>query len=203
MAIHVACPECQQNYQVGEDKAGRRFRCKKCEGMIDVPLAEDDFGFSEDLPTLPARTARRKPSRSVQSMRTGEAVTSFGPNSYFATFKRFGNTDGRANRTEYWNFFLFNALFQILVLFPLAFVDRQNQDGGNLLVMICLLTMLIFVLATLAPGLAVTVRRLHDSDRSGWWLLIAFIPYVGGLLMLFFALIPGTAGSNRFGPQPG
>jgi len=200
MAIHVACPECQQNYQVGEDKAGRRFRCKKCEGMIDVPLGEDDFGFPE---SLPARPVQRKPSRSTKSQRTGEAVTSFGPNSYFATFKRFGNTDGRANRTEYWNFFLFNVLFQILILSPLAFVDGQNPGGTSPLIIVCLLTMLIFVLATLAPGLAVTVRRLHDSDRSGWWILTALIPYVGGLIMLFFTLVPGTAGSNRFGAQPG
>ena len=58
---------------------------------------------------------------------------------------------------------------------------------------------LVFTVAWLIFGLALAVRRLHDIDRSGWWLLIGFIPFVGGIVLLVFSLLPGTRGPNRFG----
>jgi uncharacterized membrane protein YhaH (DUF805 family) len=60
----------------------------------------------------------------------------------------------------------------------------------------------LYALAVLIPGLAVGVRRLHDIDKSGWWMLIAFIPLIGGIVLLVFAVMEGTSGSNRFGPDP-
>ncbi len=60
----------------------------------------------------------------------------------------------------------------------------------------------IYGLAMLIPSIAVGVRRMHDIDRSGWWLLIAFVPFIGVIVLLVFALLPGTAGDNRFGPDP-
>ena len=62
--------------------------------------------------------------------------------------------------------------------------------------------MLIVTLAMLLPTLAVGVRRLHDTDRSGWWLLIAFIPLVGIIVLIIFFVHKGTTGPNRFGPDP-
>ncbi len=58
---------------------------------------------------------------------------------------------------------------------------------------------LVLTVAWLIFGLALAVRRLHDIDRSGWWLLIGFIPFVGGIVLLVFSLLPGTRGPNRFG----
>jgi uncharacterized membrane protein YhaH (DUF805 family) len=60
----------------------------------------------------------------------------------------------------------------------------------------------IIVLALLVPSIAVTIRRLHDTNRSGWWWLIAFIPILGGLVLLIFAVLDGTPGDNRYGPDP-
>ena len=60
----------------------------------------------------------------------------------------------------------------------------------------------VLMLASFIPGLAVTVRRFHDQDRSGWFVLLSLIPIVGGLIMLVFMLLPGTAGQNRFGADP-
>ena len=59
----------------------------------------------------------------------------------------------------------------------------------------------IVSLGLFLPSLAVTVRRLHDTDRSGWWILIAFVPFVGAVVLIVFMCLPGTAGPNRFGPQ--
>jgi uncharacterized membrane protein YhaH (DUF805 family) len=64
------------------------------------------------------------------------------------------------------------------------------------------LTTGIFSLAVLLPGIAVSVRRLHDLDRSGWWLLLAFVPVVGIIVLLIWFCTKGTDGSNRFGPDP-
>lgn len=60
----------------------------------------------------------------------------------------------------------------------------------------------LWFLGSLIPSIAVTVRRFHDQDKSGWFYLLSFIPYVGGLIALVFMLIEGTRGPNRFGPDP-
>lgn len=65
-----------------------------------------------------------------------------------------------------------------------------------------LLLSLVVQLAYLLPLLAVIVRRLHDTDNSGWWLLIGIVPFIGGIILLVFAAIKGTSGPNRFGPDP-
>jgi len=61
---------------------------------------------------------------------------------------------------------------------------------------------IIYGLAVLVPSLSVTVRRLHDTDRSGWWLLICFVPFIGWLVLLIFLVLEGKRARNRFGPDP-
>ena len=61
---------------------------------------------------------------------------------------------------------------------------------------------LVYMFAVLIQSIALAVRRLHDSDKSGWWLLIAFIPLIGALVLLVFYILPGTAGANKHGPDP-
>jgi len=113
---------------------------------------------------------------------------------------------GRASRPEYWYFVLFLVIGQIVLgsidsmLFGTAhmmhgpgfWVVRQSGGpvGG------------LFSLAMFLPGLAVAVRRLHDVDKSGWWLLIGVIPLIGVLVLLYFLVQPSDAGSNGFGPNP-
>ena len=115
---------------------------------------------------------------------------------YLEALKKYAVFGGRARRMEYWYFVLFN----IIVAIVLSLVDRLIGTffaGQN----IGLLSGL-YGLAVLIPSLAVTVRRLHDIDRTGWWILINLIPLVGTIVLLVFALTPGTPGSNRFGPDP-
>ncbi len=93
---------------------------------------------------------------------------------------------GRATRPEYWWFVLF--------VFAVGLVLRLI--GGDVLSG-------IFGLAVLLPGIGVAVRRLHDLDRTGWWYLLVLIPLIGALVLIFFFFIHrGTAGPNRFGPDP-
>ena len=60
----------------------------------------------------------------------------------------------------------------------------------------------IYLLGVLVPSIAVGIRRLHDIDKSGWWVLLVFLPAIGSIILLFFAIQPGSIGENRFGPDP-
>ena len=111
-------------------------------------------------------------------------------NGYLATLKKYADFNGRARRTEYWLF----VLFSMVIAMVLGVVDYVLGTPG--------IIGLIFALAILIPSIAVGVRRLHDTDRSGWWLLIAFIPIIGTIALLIFLLLNGTPGDNRFGSNP-
>lgn len=110
--------------------------------------------------------------------------------------KDYANFSGRARRTEYWMFFL----FQIIIIFVLAFVGAlMTSDMDSIVWMIpCYL----YLFLTLLPSLAVTVRRLHDTGKSGWYYLINFIPYIGGFILLGMMAINGDQGRNKYGPDP-
>ena len=115
---------------------------------------------------------------------------------YLEALKKYAVFSGRARRMEYWYFVLFN----LIVAFVLALIDTLL--GTTTGVSSFGLLSGIYGLAVLIPTLAVLVRRLHDIDRTGWWILINLIPLVGTIVLLVFALTPGTPGSNRFGLDP-
>ncbi|MEU1205795.1 DUF805 domain-containing protein [Nocardia sp. NPDC005825] len=112
--------------------------------------------------------------------------------SNYATFR------GRARRSEFWWF----ALFFLLIIFGVAGVNiaLADPDGGGTSVLATVHGLV--VLALIVPSLAVRVRRLHDAEFSGWWILIAFIPFIGMLTLLVLSLIDGTHGPNKYGPDP-
>lgn len=107
---------------------------------------------------------------------------------YINALKKYVDFSGRARRKEYWMFFLFYTIIYIVMVV----IDAMLTAG--------LLTGL-YILATLLPAIAVTIRRLHDIGRSGWWWLIAFVP-LGGLVLLVFACLDSTPGENQFGLNP-
>jgi uncharacterized membrane protein YhaH (DUF805 family) len=99
------------------------------------------------------------------------------------------------------------VLFQILLLVPLTLVaimlagpsdDPSDPFSGGL----TLAVLGIYFLVFLIPGIAVQVRRFHDQDKSGWFVLLGLIPYIGGLILFVFMCLEGTRGPNRFGPDP-
>ncbi|MCB1388821.1 MAG: DUF805 domain-containing protein [Rhodobacteraceae bacterium] len=108
-------------------------------------------------------------------------------------FSRYFTFSGRAPRAEYWYW----VLFVLLVSVVLAVVDLALMGPGRGQPLSAL-----FSLAVLFPGLAVSVRRLHDIGRSGWWVLIAIIPLVGAILLLVWFARESDPGDNEFGPNP-
>lgn len=111
-------------------------------------------------------------------------------NWYLEVLKKYAVFSGRARRKEYWMFFLFNIIIYIV----LGFIDGLIGTMGVLVG--------LYGLAILIPGIAVTVRRLHDTDRSGWWILIALVPAVGAIVLLIFMVLEGKPGTNQYGPNP-
>ena len=111
-------------------------------------------------------------------------------NWYLAVLKNYTGFSGRARRTEYWMFALLNAVV-FFVLFMLS-----------LAVHALLFLYVLYALAVLVPGLAVGFRRLHDTGRSAVWILLALVPFVGGIVLLVFTCLPGTPGPNQYGPDP-
>jgi uncharacterized membrane protein YhaH (DUF805 family) len=107
----------------------------------------------------------------------------------YATFR------GRARRAEYWWFVLFSMLVSLVAGIIDAVLGTTMQSGVGFVG-------LVASLALLLPSLAVAVRRLHDTDRSAWWLLIALVPVAGAVVLLVFMLLDGTPQSNRHGPSP-
>ena len=110
--------------------------------------------------------------------------------------RRYAEFSGRSRRKEYWMF----TLLMFLVVIGLSIVERIVGLSGTV-GPYGFLT-LLFWLAVLVPSIAVGVRRLHDTNRSGWWLLIALVPLIGGIVLLVFYVSEGTRGPNDYGPDP-
>lgn len=122
----------------------------------------------------------------------------------FQPLKKYADFQGRARRSEYWLFRLFEAVLLLAVVVLVAIVGAagNGSDAAAGIGGMIFLVYLIFLLGMIIPSLAVTVRRLHDSGQSGWMLLLAFVPFIGGIVLLIFTLIDGTAGANQYGPDP-
>lgn len=103
---------------------------------------------------------------------------------YIAVLKQYIAFSGRAHRREFWMFLLIHLFIVVVLSFVSEFLSS------------------VYTLAVLLPALGVSVRRLHDSGKSGWWLLLHFIPMVGTLILLVLMALEGDPGPNRYGPPP-
>jgi uncharacterized membrane protein YhaH (DUF805 family) len=119
-------------------------------------------------------------------------------NWYLMVLKKYAEFNGRARRTEYWMFQLFN----ILVCFAALILGLILMKASIALGIFIYVLLGIYGLGILLPGLAVSVRRLHDSDKSGWLILVCLVPFIGGLILLIMMFLDSTPGPNQFGPNP-
>ncbi len=119
----------------------------------------------------------------------GEAVST--------CWKKYGDFDGRAQRPEFWWWVLFVTLLQIAASIVLTVLLVLFQNAG-FLQWLGVMIFMIVVLAVILPSIAVSVRRLHDRDLSGWWYLLGFVPF-GSIVLLVWYVLPGTPGPNRYG----
>ena len=107
-----------------------------------------------------------------------------------ALVDNYANFEGRARRSEYWYFTLFSMMLFILLMIVMYMIPTI----GTILIVLAGLGLII-------PSIAVTVRRLHDIGKSGWWYLLAFVP-LGGIVLFVFSVMDSQPGSNEYGPNP-
>lgn len=108
---------------------------------------------------------------------------------YIDVIKKYAVISGRATRREYWMFVLYNALISIALCIITAIADATAL-------------MAVYYIFVLIPSICVSVRRLHDTGHSGWWLLISLVPLVGGIVLLVFYCLDSQKGGNQYGPNP-
>ena len=122
-------------------------------------------------------------------------------------YQRYFDFSGRSQRKEYWMF----QLFYVLVILVCAAIMLAGVPWGQTedpaakpgpLFWLGLALIVLYLLGSAIPHIAVTVRRFHDQDQSGWFYLLNFIPYIGGIVVFVFMCIEGTRGPNRYGPDP-
>ncbi|TXK49270.1 DUF805 domain-containing protein [Pontibacter qinzhouensis] len=116
-------------------------------------------------------------------------------NWYMMVLRKYAEFSGRARRSEYWYFFLFNILVS-MALAGVDFIIGSALMGGSIGLLGGLYSLAVFI-----PGLAVSVRRLHDTGRSGWWLLISLVPFIGWIVLIVFMFTDSQYDDNQYGPN--
>ncbi len=116
-------------------------------------------------------------------------------NWYLAVLKKYAVFEGRASRTEFWMFTLFSFIIGIVLGIFDGILHTKGSYGIGALGG-------LYNLAVLLPSIGVAIRRLHDTGRSGWWLLLILIPFIGWLVLLVFYILESQAGDNPYGPNP-
>ncbi len=116
-------------------------------------------------------------------------------NYYLAVLKKYAVFSGRAQRAEYWYFFLFNIIIGIILGIIDEIIGFSAEAGVGMLGG-------IYSLAILIPSIAVAVRRLHDTNHSGWWLFTSLIPFVGAIILFVFMVRDSQPDQNQYGPNP-
>jgi uncharacterized membrane protein YhaH (DUF805 family) len=117
-------------------------------------------------------------------------------NYYTDVLKKYAVFGGRARRKEYWMFVLWNLIIYVVLGFVLGIIGKAINSQMPMVLAY------LYALAVLIPNLAVSVRRLHDTGRSGWWLLIGLVPLVGAIVLLVFTVMDSMPGENKYGPNP-
>jgi uncharacterized membrane protein YhaH (DUF805 family) len=115
---------------------------------------------------------------------------------FLIALKKYAVFSGRSSRSEYWYFVLFYVLFLFVFIFidvMIGSYDSEAEIG---------LFSGVFLLAMLIPSIAVLVRRLHDTDRSGWWVLIGLVPLIGTIVLIVFTVQDSRPGENQYGSNP-
>lgn len=115
---------------------------------------------------------------------------------YLKVLKNYVGFDGRARRTEFWMFFLFNLIAYVIAMildWILGLTIFPGMPGA---------ISMLYSLAVLLPNLAVGVRRLHDIGQSGWLILVGIIPLIGVIVLLILFVLEGKPGENQYGPNP-
>lgn len=125
---------------------------------------------------------------------------------YKSMFKKYAKFNGRSRRSEYWYATLANSLIilaMVLLMVIIAATNESNMsDGAAVFLSIISLALFGYSFAVMIPGMAMGVRRLHDTGRSGWFMLLSLIPYIGGIILFIFMVQDSQPEANQYGTNP-
>lgn len=128
---------------------------------------------------------------------------------YKSMFKKYAQFNGRSRRSEYWLASLMNyivVMASYLIIFILAVIAGVSGGSSSEAIagvaVVCMLLLAVYSIVLLVPSLAMSVRRLHDTGRSGWFLLLSLVPIVGGIIVFVFSVLDSQPGVNQYGPNP-
>lgn len=190
--------------QCGVSAVGNSKYCSSC----GSPMAGEE-SLNEQIVEIAIRQYPSVTATSPQMMPAYLPATQLGITDTFAgmsfsasiksVFSKYARFQGRATRSEYWFFALFNFLVFVGIIFLAVLTSSSSSpDGTN----IASILLFIWVLAIIIPSIAVTIRRLHDAGYSGWLYLLALIPYVGSAVMFIFSLLVSQQTDNQWGRAP-
>jgi uncharacterized membrane protein YhaH (DUF805 family) len=128
-------------------------------------------------------------------------------NYWMAAWNNFGVFSGRARRMEYWLYRVEIMIVGLVVGVPFALLRDTSSneiipESSSILAILILAVTVILAILLMIVDLGVTIRRLHDTGRSGWWILIRLVPYIGGLVIFIFMLLDSESEENQYGPNP-
>lgn len=113
-------------------------------------------------------------------------------NWYLEVLRKYTEFTGRARRMEYWMFALFNFIIYVVLGIVIGLISKGLAN----------VVLTIYALAVLLPSIAVAIRRLHDTGRTGWWLLIGLVPVIGTIILIVFMVLDSDVGENQYGSSP-
>ena len=209
--LKVNCPFCQKELLIQNEHLGSQMTCPICGGTFFVPAPQSQqAGYQQQYqqPQPPyqqpgfQQTVYQQQYQQPQTpyQQSGYQQTGMGESvNMFTALKKYADFTGRARRLEYWLFYLLNMLIQgaLYILAPIF-----AASGSAEMAVVCYILLILWGLAIFIPALAVAVRRLHDSGRSGVFVLTILIPCVGGLIFLIIMCLDSQPGPNMYGPNP-
>lgn len=165
-----------------------------------APAAAPAAAAAAYVPAAPAAPAYSGPMTGAPQVSFIEAIK--------LGFRKYTAFAGRATRAEFWWWYLFTMIVFVPVYFVALIVaaastpssSSSSSSGGSGIALVLFLLLFVVGLALLLPTISVIVRRLHDTDKSGWWYWISAVPFVGGLILLVLLVMESTPGPNRYGP---
>ncbi len=187
--LTIRCPHCNSQLNIQEDQAGMTFTC---------PVCGKDFTHQNgDVPPVPVYAGNSCYNTSYNN--TGTYYQYEKPN-MFTAFTHYADFSGRATRREYWLFGIFTLVMQLFFNIAMGVLLFAFESAAAVMVVNCL--GMVFSLAICIPSLAVSVRRCHDTGRSGWWVLISLVPCVGWIIYLVFMCTRSQECDNQWGAYP-
>ena len=185
----IATHKKQQAVMVDENHA---------EAEVNAIVEENEEPLPAALNLMPAEDHIHDAARKQEDASFSPPLKYNGIQWFFRAFLHFADFSGRARRTEYWMFTLFNILFYFAwaILTGVIFALANGRETG------LTVSLYGYFMIMMLPGMAVSVRRLHDTGKSGWMLLVGLIPLVGGIWLLILMLTEGDAEENKYGPNP-